>query len=61
MTAIPSVGGTGTEARVDPRTDHTTLAVRKALKTSKQEAEAMVRLIEGAGHSSKGQLIDYRA
>ena len=61
MSAIPSVGSTGTEARIDPRTERTTLAVSKALKASKQEAQAMVRLIEGAGASSKGQLVDYRA
>jgi hypothetical protein len=61
MTAIPSVGAAGTHARVDPRTDRTIVAVSKALKASKLEAEAMVRLIEGVGESSKGQLVDYRA
>ena len=61
MTAIASVGAAGTQARVDPRTDRTIVAVSKALKASKQEAEAMVRLIEGVGESSKGQLVDYRA
>ena len=43
------------------RTDRTTLAVGKALQEKKREAQAMVRLIEGAAASGKGQLVDYKA
>ncbi|WP_291982984.1 hypothetical protein [Luteitalea sp.] len=61
MTGIPSIASTGSDATVAARTDRTTLAVSKALQEKKREAEAMVRLIEGAGNSGKGQLVNYQA
>ena len=61
MTGIPSLGTTGSDATVAARPDRTTLAVGKALQEKKREADALVRLIEAAGASGKGQLVDYRA
>ena len=61
MTGIPSLATTGSDATVAARTDRTTLAVSKALQEKKREAQAMVRLIEGATASGKGQLVNYKA
>jgi len=61
MTGIPSLASTGSDANVAARTDRATRAVSKALQEKKREAQAMVRLIEGAGASGKGQLVDYKA
>jgi len=61
MTGIPSLSSTGSDSTVAARADRTTLAVGKALQEKKREADAMVRLIEAAGASGKGQLVDYRA
>jgi hypothetical protein len=61
MTGIPSLGTTGSDATVAVRPDRTTLAVGKALQEKKREADALVRLIEAAGASGKGQIVDYRA
>lgn len=58
MTGIPSIASTGSDTS---RTDRVTLAVSKALQEKKREAQAMVRLIEGATQSGKGQLVDYKA
>jgi hypothetical protein len=60
MTGIPFLV-TGSDTTVAARTDRTTLAVGKALQEKKREAQAMVRLIEGAAASGKGQLVDYKA
>ena len=59
MSAIPSIGSTGSDASA--RVERTTLVVGKALQEARKEAQAMVRLVEAAGGSSKGQLVDYRA
>jgi hypothetical protein len=61
MTGIPSLSSTGSDSTVAARADRTTLAVGKALQEKKREADAMVRLIEAAGASGKGHLVDYRA
>ena len=61
MTGIPSLASTGSDASVAARADRATLAVGKALQEKKREAQAIVRLIDGASHSGKGQLVDYRA
>jgi hypothetical protein len=61
MSGIPSLSSTGSDAAVAARTDRATLAVSKALQETRREGQAMVRLIEGASGSSKGQLVDYRA
>ena len=61
MTGIPSLNSTGSDTNVAARTDRTTVAVSKALQEKKKEAEAMVRLIEGAGASGKGQIVNYQA
>jgi hypothetical protein len=59
MTGIPSLASTGSDAVT--RTDRATLAVGRALQEKKREAQAIVRLIEGANPSGKGQLVDYKA
>jgi hypothetical protein len=61
MTAFPSLSSTGSDSTAAARTDRTTVAVAKALQETKREGQAMVRLIEGASGSSKGQVVDYRA
>jgi hypothetical protein len=61
MTAIPLLSSTGSDATVAARTDRTTAAVSKALRETRREGQAMVRLVEGAAGSSKGQLVDYHA
>ena len=61
MTGIPSLAITGSDATVAARTDRTTLAVSKALQEKRRDAHAMVRLIEGASASGKGQLVNYKA
>ena len=59
MSGIPSL--TSSNASVAARTDRTTLAVSKALQEKRREAQAMVRLIEGASVSDKGQMVNYKA
>lgn len=59
MSAIPSLSSTGSDATA--RVERTTLAIGKALQETRKEAQAMVRLIEAAGGSTKGQLVDYQA
>ncbi|WP_396625443.1 hypothetical protein [Luteitalea sp.] len=61
MTGIPSLNSTGSDTSVAARTDRTTVAVSRALQEKKKEAEAMVRLIEGASASGKGQIVNYQA
>ena len=61
MTGIPSLGTPGSDATGAARPDCVTLAVGKALQEKKREADALVRLIDAAGASGKGQLVDYRA
>jgi hypothetical protein len=61
MTGMPSLAITGSDPTVAAATDRTTLAVSKALREKRREAQAMVRLIEGTGASGKGQLVDYKA
>ena len=62
MTGIPSLSSTGSDTAATSRTnDRATLAISKALQEKKQEAEAMVRLIEQASASGKGQHVNYRA
>jgi hypothetical protein len=61
MTGIPSLASTGSDATVAARTDRTTLAVSRALQEKRREAQAMVRLIEGASDAGKGQMVDYKA
>lgn len=56
MSGIPSLPPTGAA-----RSDRATLAIAKALQEKKREAEGMVRLIDGASVSGKGQLVDYKA
>ena len=58
MSAIPSIDAAGSAT---PKVDRTTLAISKALQEKRREAEAMVRLIEGADASGKGRLVDYQA
>lgn len=61
MTGIPPRATTGSDLTVAARTDRTTLAISKALQEQKRETEAMLRLIEGAGVSDKGQVVNYKA
>lgn len=61
MTGIPSLASTGSDSAAAARTDRATLAISKAMQEKRREAEAMVRLIEQASSSGKGQNVDYRA
>ena len=62
MTGIPSLSSTGSDTAAASRTtDRTTLAISKAMQEKKREAEAMVRLIEQASASGKGQHVNYQA
>jgi hypothetical protein len=60
MTGIPPLGSTGSDA-ASRTTDRATVVIGKALQEKKKEAAAMVRLIEAADASGKGQHVDYRA
>ena len=62
MTGIPSINSTGSDTAASTRiNDRATLAISKALQAKKREAEGMVKLIEQASASGKGQHVDYRA
>lgn len=61
MTGIPSLSSTGSDTAASRTTDRTTLAISKAMQEKKREAEAMVRLIEQASASGKGQHVNYQA
>jgi polyphosphate kinase 2 (PPK2 family) len=60
MSGTPSVERLGTGSD-NAKVDRATLAISKALKEKRREAEAMVRLIEGADASGKGRHVDYQA
>ncbi len=60
MSGIPSLERPGSDA-ASSKVDRATLVVSKALKEKRREAEAMVRLIEGADMSGKGRHVDYQA
>jgi polyphosphate kinase 2 (PPK2 family) len=60
MSGIPSVDRPGTDS-ANSKVERATLAVSKALKEKRREAEAMVRLIEGADASGKGRHVDFQA
>ncbi|MCC6163577.1 MAG: hypothetical protein IT182_09540 [Acidobacteria bacterium] len=60
MTAILSVGSVGHDSP-SARVDRTTVAIGKALTETRRDGEAMVRLIEAAAASGKGQHVNYRA
>jgi hypothetical protein len=60
MSGTPSVERLGTDS-ANAKVDRATLAISKALKEKRREAEAMVRLIEGADTSGKGRHVDYQA
>ncbi len=59
MTGISalSAGASGASAA----TDRTTVVISRALQEKQKEAEAMVRLIEAASASGKGQHVNYHA
>ncbi len=62
MTGISPLARTGADASPAARTpDRTTIAISRALQEKRAEAAAMVRLIEGADASGKGQHVDYQA
>ena len=60
MSGISPVSRSGSDA-ASAAVDRATVAVSRALSERKREAEAMVRLIEQASPSGKGQVVDYRA
>ena len=60
MTPIPSIGSVGTDT-ASTRVDRTTAAISTAIKETRRDGEAMVRLIEAAAASGKGQHVNYRA
>ncbi len=61
MTGIPPLTSTGSDAAVARTTDRATLAISKAMQERKKEAAAVVRLVEAAADTGKGQFVDYRA